>query len=136
MIKYNNNSIKLNYASPSYLGISISIIMIFSNINIKNKKLIKIISFFSPLTFGIYLIHNHTFVRKYMIKKYFLWILEYKSLNTVIIELICSLNVFIFCGFIDYIRLLIFKLLNIQKLFILLENKITIITDKICSFNF
>ena len=136
MMKSNKNSIILNYASPTYLGISISIIMIFSNINIKNKILIKIISFLSPLTYGIYLSHDHILVRRYLVKKYFLWILKYKSIKIVLIELICSFGVFIFCGFIDLIRIFIFKYLKIKKLFILLENKITLMADNTCLSNY
>ena len=136
MAKYNLKNITINYASPIYLGISFSIIMIFSNMNIKTKILIKLISFFSPLTYGIYLSHNHLLVRLYIIKTYFLWILKYKSIKIVIIEIICSFGVFMFCCIIDLIRLCIFKFLKIKALFVLLENKITIMADKICSKNF
>lgn len=131
--KYDAHHIKnINYASPTYLGISISIILIFSNININNKNLIKLITFFSSLTYGIYLSHNHVFVRLLLVKKYFLWILKYKSINMVLIEIMCSFGVFLFCGFIDSIRIIIFRFLKIKKLFILLENKITIMADKVC----
>ena len=136
MIQNNNNKIELNYSSPTYLGISYLTILIFSNINIKNKYLIKIISFFSPLTYGIYLIHNHILVRKFLISKYFLWLLEFKSIKMFIIEVLCSFCVFFFCSFIDSLRTLIFTFLKIKKLFIILENKITIMGDKIFSFNF
>ena len=137
IVKYGPNHIKnINYASPTYLGISISIILIFSNINIKNKILIKLITFFSSTTYGIYLSHNHLFVRLYLVKKYFLWILKYKSINIVLIEIMCSFAVFLFCGFIDSIRAIIFRFLKIKKLFILLENKITIMADKVCLNNF
>jgi len=98
--------------------------------------IVKLISFFSPLTYGIYLSHNHLFVRQYIVRKYFLWILKYKSINIVIIEIMCSFGIFLFCGFIDLIRLFIFKFLKIKKIFILLENKITIMTDKVSSINF
>jgi hypothetical protein len=134
--KYNIRNIIINYASPTYLGISFSIIMIFSNMNIKSKILIKLISFFSPLTYGIYLSHNHLLVRLYIIKTYFLWILKYKSIKIVIIEIICSFAVFMLCCIIDLIRLCIFKFLKIKALFVLLENKITIMADKICYKNF
>ena len=110
--------------------------MIFSNINIKNKYLIKIISFFSPLTYGIYLIHNHVLVRRYLVRKYFLWMLKYKSIKMLIIEVICSFCLFFFCSFIDSLRTLIFTFLKIKKLFVILENKITLMGDKIFSFNF
>ena len=136
IINYSNNKIELNYSSPTYLGISYLTVLIFSNINIKNKYLIKIISFFSPLTYGIYLIHNHILVRKFLISKYFLWLLEYKSIKMFIIEVLCSFCVFFFCSFIDSLRTLIFTFLKIKKLFIILENKITIMGDKIFSFNF
>jgi hypothetical protein len=134
--KYNIRNIIINYASPTYLGISFSIIMIFSNINIKNKILIKLISFFAPLTYGIYLLHNHLLVRTYLMPYYFLWILKYKSIKIAIIEIMCSFGVFIFCAIIDYIRLCIFRLLKIKQLFVLLEKKITIMADKICSISF
>ena len=136
MAKYKIKIITVNYASPLYLGISFSIIMLFSNINIKSKILIKLISFFAPLTYGVYLSHNHLLVRLYIIQKYFLWILKYKSINIVIIEIMCSFGVFMLCCIIDFIRLCIFKFLKIKQLLVLLENKITIITDKICSKNF
>jgi membrane-associated HD superfamily phosphohydrolase len=136
IVKNNINYIHINYASPTYIGISISIVLIFSNINISNKILIKLISFFSSLTYGIYLSHNHLFVRLYIVRKYFLWILKYKSINVVIIEIMCSFGVFLFCGFIDLIRLYIFRFLKIKKLFVLLENKITIMADKLCSNKF
>jgi len=136
LAKYKIKIITVNYASPLYLGIAFSIIMLFSNINIKSKILIKLISFFAPLTYGVYLSHNHLLVRLYIIQKYFLWILKYKSINIVIIEIMCSFGVFMLCCIIDFIRLCIFKFLKIKQLLVLLENKITIITDKICSKNF
>ena len=48
---------------------SIFIIFFFTQINY-NKYIGKIISFFGPLTFGIYLIHDNNLVRKNLIKKY------------------------------------------------------------------
>ena len=105
LAKYKIKIITVNYASPLYLGIAFSIIMLFSNINIKSKILIKLISFFAPLTYGVYLSHNHLLVRLYIIQKYFLWILKYKSINIVIIEIMCSFGVFMLCCIIDFIRL-------------------------------
>jgi len=136
IVKTKVNYIDINYASPTYLGISISFILIFANININNKIIVKLISFFSSLTYGIYLSHNHLFVRLYIIRKYFLWILKYKSIKIIIIEIMCSFGVFLFCSFIDLIRLYIFRFLKIKKIFILLENKINIMADKISSINF
>ena len=136
IVKNNINYIDINYASPTYIGISISIVLIFSNINISNTILIKLISFFSSLTYGIYLSHNHLFVRLHIVRKYFLWILKFKSIKIVVIEIMCSFGVFLFCGFIDLIRIFIFRFFKIKKLCILLENKITLMADKICSNNF
>ena len=51
----------INYLSPTMLLQAISLIMFFSRLNVNNKLIIKIISFFTPLTFSVQLIHTRLF---------------------------------------------------------------------------
>ncbi|HAT4224184.1 acyltransferase family protein [Clostridium perfringens] len=80
---------------------SISLFLVFKNLRVKSNKFINTIS---ATTFGIYLIHDNTYVRP------FLWnnILknsEYLNSNFLVIHAIVSITiVFIICSIIDYLR--------------------------------
>lgn len=126
----------IDYTTPFEVLMSISLIMILSNINFKNNLNIKFISFFGPLTFGIYLIHGHFLVMRFLIKNNFLWILKYKNFFIIILlEILCSFGIFLFCSLIDFIREKIFKLIKLKKLCILIENFIEKTSEKICIFD-
>lgn len=113
---------EINYTTPSVVLLAISFIKLFSNFNIKNKLMIKYISFLSPLTFGIYLIHGHSLFTKYIISNNFLWILKYKNFCIIfLLEISCSIGIFLFCSLVDFIRDQLFKLIKLKKLCILIE---------------
>lgn len=126
---------EINYTTPLLVLLAISFIILFSNINIKNQLIIKYISFFSPTTFGIYLIHGHLLFMKYIIYHNFLWILKYKNFFIIfLLEISCSIGIFLFCSLTDFIRALLFKLLKLKKLCILTENFIKKKFEKIYVF--
>lgn len=109
---------------------SISIILLVININY-NKYIGRIICFFGPLTFGIYLIHEHelikgTFIRNIFSKESN----QLKKYLVVKLVFLRSIYIFFICSFIDYIRYIIFQyLLRIKKFCILIEKNII----KLCS---
>ena len=129
--KYNIFNMNVDYTAPSSVIIAIILINIFSDFNIENKYIVKIISFFAPLTFGVYLLHNHVLVRDNIIRNYFLYILKYKSFKLIFAEIYCSIKVFLICSIIDYVRYILFKLLKIRELCILIEKFINFIGSKI-----
>ena len=51
------NNFLINYLSPTILFQALSLVMIFHSINIKNKSIIKVIKFTTPLVFGATFIH-------------------------------------------------------------------------------
>ena len=92
---------------------------------ILSLKLSKIICFIGPLTFGIYLIHNHKLIHKNVLDHFFENLsrnLSFKEvLNSLLLE---SLKMVIFSLIIDYLRYLLFSLLRIKKILIFLETKL------------
>ena len=96
------NKLLIEYISPTIVLQALSLVILFSQLNIKNKCTIKIISFFNPLTFSLF----------------------FKIYGIAII-------LFIFFAFIDYLRLLLFKLLRVKKICLFIESKFPIIIDKI-----
>ena len=126
-----NNKILISYLSPTILLQALSLIMFSSKLNRKNKCIIKIISFLSPLTFSAQLIHARLFGDK-KIKK-FLYVFINKFTDSLLFYKIYGLGILIYfiCIFIDYFRLLLFNILKIRNLSILLENKVPILFDKL-----
>ena len=95
--------------------------MIFSHLNIKNQYLIKAISFFTPLTFNVYLIHDNKLIRDYIISKYFFELNQCSVKELFPLIIFYALYVYIICSFIDFIRYLLFNnvINNLEKIFYL-----------------
>lgn len=104
----------INYCSPTILLASITALELFSRFRFP-KSIEKIISFFAPISFGAYLLQDHPLVRKNIIKGRFAQIIEYDTAQFVMRLIIIVLVTYIILALIDYIRLLIFKLLFHKK---------------------
>ena len=116
----------LNESYDSSLKIiqSISVCLFFLQIPY-NKYIGKVISFFGPLAFGIYLIHDNNIIRENVISKLFINEKRNISLNSVLsIILIKALKASLICLFIEYLRHLLFTILRIKKILIFIETKI------------
>ena len=122
----------ISYISPTILIQAISQILVFSRLSIKNLLLKKIISFFTPLTFNITLIHFELLSGQYYYSKKFR---EYfKKLNPKFLFFKTyglGILIYLFCAFIDYFRFLLFKILGVKDFCVLIENKMPILTQKI-----
>ena len=116
----------LNESYDSSLKIiqSISVCLFFLQIPY-NKYIGKVISFFGPLAFGIYLIHDNNIIRENVISKLFINEKRNISIDSVLsIILIKALKVSLICLFIEYLRHLLFTILRIKKILIFIETKI------------
>ncbi|MBR3040656.1 MAG: acyltransferase [Lachnospiraceae bacterium] len=106
--------ILLEYNSPTIIISSVSLFLFFRTITIPDGFLSKTILFIAPLTFGIYLLHEHYLLRD-------LWITFWKvekhfHAPYFIVHLIgCVLSVFIIGAVVEGIRKLLFGLLDKTK---------------------
>lgn len=111
----------LEYTSPAVLMCAVFLILFFARLKV-NKTLTKIIGFFAPLSFSVYLIHDEALIRAKFITDSFK---GYASLNPVLMVLSIigtALAIWLICSLIDKIRLLIFDALRIKKLCVHAEN--------------
>ena len=122
----------INYLSPTIILQAISLIILFSKLDIRNIWIIKIISFFTPLTFNVTLIHLRFFQENIIFKqKLFNWI---NSLNSSLIFFkVYGLGIIFYFLFasIDYIRALLFKIFKIKNFTLLIENNFSLLIEKI-----
>lgn len=114
--------ILISFISPTILAASVFLLIIFKQLRL-GLVLKKIISFFSPFAFSVYLIHAHPLFWEYILKDRFV---SYASLDTpflIIVVIITAIIIYLICTCIDMIREIIFKKLNLQKKFYKIENK-------------
>lgn len=121
----------LSYTSPVAVGEAVSLLLFFSNLKINNIKLMKFISLITPSVFSVYIIHVHPLVFWRILKDAFTGLTEYNLLVSFVLIIAISVTIFVCCIALDFIRIMIFKLLRINKLCDKLGNNITKLFEKV-----
>lgn len=108
---------------------SVCLFLLFKKINIKNGFISKIAVFLSPLTFGVYLIHDNHSLRV------LLWKLIHPEMYADSFRLwICLIIavplIYICCILIDYLRKVLFSALKVEKIGQFLNKKIKCLNSK------
>lgn len=113
----------ISYKSPLVVLAAVCLFLYFEKMKI-SPFWEKVIGFFSPMAFSVYLIHNHPLIATHFIEKRFV---EYAALPW-IVEIIAVLGTAVLinlaCYAIDFLRLGLFKRLQIRKRLDLLEEQI------------
>lgn len=117
----NGSTILISYLSPTIFMVSVLFLLVFSRINVKHHKLI---AFFAPVSFGVYLIHVHSLIFSYVVKDFAVSFASFNPILMVLAVIGSAVAIYIVCSLIDYIRLLLFKLLRIKAILLTVENKI------------
>lgn len=108
-----HTSLFYDFTSLLVIPASIGLFLAIRTIHVGNKAG-KLISFLAPLSFGVYLIHDHPSVRPLLwrwLKPYALadslWMLPYAA--------VCIVGIFSVCCGIEWVRQKLFAMLGIQK---------------------
>jgi len=109
----------LNYTSPLVVIASVSLVLLFKDLNIKNTYIHNSLCYISSLTFGIYLIHDSGYLR-YSFFDLFKFSRHYSSKYLALWILLIAVGIFVLCAIIEAIRKLFITL--IRKLFKKIKN--------------
>lgn len=120
-----DNKILISYISPTVLFACICLLTFFSRLNCNNK----IVNLLYPLTTGVYLFQNNEIIWNILANR-FIFVAEYSIFFGLISILFLSLFIFITGCVIDYIRIILYKILKIDALSCFLSKKITVIFSK------
>ena len=120
-IKY--DKILLQYNSITMLSAAVCLLLAFEQIEFSSFW-IKIIAFFSPLTFGVYTIHEQKQVRARLIINSFVWVAELPAYLMLPLVIGIVIGIFLICSIIDLVRHNLFKAFKLKKRLELLELKI------------
>lgn len=117
------NFIFLGYNMLTTFIASISLFIFIININIKNTKIIKLITIFSPVTFGVYLIHTNPMIFNYILKNSFIEYVNYNFVLLILFIIITAIVIYLICTIIELFRIKLFNILNIDKKTKIIINK-------------
>ena len=103
------------YNSPAVLLCALFLLFFFANLNISQTPA-KIISFFAPLTFGVYLFHEQPLIRSILIVDKFGWMTTLHP--AVMIASVVGIGVAIWLvgSLVDRVRLFLFDALRVRRL--------------------
>lgn len=113
----------IDYTSIFIISSGVALLLLFSNLEIKNRISKKIISFVSSLAFSVYIIHVQPFVFNYIFRKKFEHLAFETPILLVLKVLVFAFLIFVLCWSIDLIRYFIFKICRINKIPKILYNK-------------
>lgn len=118
------NIFLVNYIGPTILLISVGYLLIFSKMKFKNKNAIKIISFFAPTTFAIYLFNSNHLIAQYLTDNGIINFTQSRTVVMIIKVILFSLVFSIISMLIDKIRIMIFNKIKIKEMIQYIIDKI------------
>lgn len=121
---FGRSNLLIQYTSPTIIGAAIFLLVFFKNLHMK-KGICKIIGFFAPLSFSVYIIHVHPLFWKYIMRGMFKPLAKLPLPIMTISIIGAAIGLYLACSLIDVIRYYLFKLLRLRKLVFFIETKIT-----------
>jgi surface polysaccharide O-acyltransferase-like enzyme len=100
---------------------SVGWFVIFTKMHISDKVK-PVIAFFSVSAFSVYIIHEHPFLRWYLISGKFAFLGNYNPFVMLLLVLLIGLAIFLICILLDKVRMLLFRLMKIDSLIDKLAN--------------
>lgn len=104
----------ISYTSPTILLSGICLFLYCQQLEITNSSIKKMVSLFSKLTFGIYIIHVNPYIFGFGAGK-FAFLCEMNVLLLICGVLVSASCIFVLCGAIEYCRLKLFDVLNVNE---------------------
>lgn len=117
------NSMFTNYNSINLWIGALCLFLFFRGLKL-TPLISRVVAFLTPMTFSVYLIHDHPLIRTRIIKTAFLPLGRLSTPLMLLSALGVSVALFLLCSAIDYVRLLLFRLLRIRKRLDRLEDKV------------
>ena len=106
----------INYLSPTIIATAICLLILFSRLESLPKVPQKIVGFFAPVSFAVYLIHDNSLIRNNIIAKKLSDIASLGPFEMILHVFVAVLIIYISCSLIDHIRILLFKLFHVKEI--------------------
>ncbi|MEA4921092.1 MAG: acyltransferase family protein [Clostridiaceae bacterium] len=121
----------VNYVSPTMLAAAVFLLLAFAQLEFKSSIAKKLIIFFAPMSFSVYLIHCHPLIWCYVLTDRLIGLTSLSA--PVLFASVIGIGalVYIACSLVDTIRIFLFEKLKINKFCIWLSNQISFLAKRI-----
>ena len=119
----------LSYISPTILLNGIILVVLFSRLKIRTNRIVKL----SSMAFGIYLFQLNPIIWNDILKNAFESFAPLNTFTSLVYTLAAAFGIFTIGLFIEYLRIKIERLLNIQKLSEQITSLCAVLVDKIAA---
>lgn len=113
----------ISYTRPTMVIAAIALFLLFKNASIPSRW-VRMISQLSPAAFGVYLIHEHNYIRGHFIHDRFGFLAGFSTPVMVGCVFAIALAVFTACLLADWVRCKVFRWLQVRERLEALENRI------------
>ncbi|MDE7304066.1 MAG: acyltransferase family protein [Oscillospiraceae bacterium] len=104
-----------NYTSPFTVISAVSLFMLFKDAEIRSRLAEKLINFFAPASFSVYLIHTHPLVFEFIFKDKFVFLAGYNAAVMLLGGIFCAVFLYAVLSAADHIRMALFKALKVSR---------------------
>ena len=111
----------IDYLSPTIVAASVFLLLGFERSDL--AKLAKVIRFFSPLAFSVYLIHTHRLIWEYWMGDRFASYGHLSAVKEVILVPATAVGIFVACSLVDALRERLFLKLRVRQRLLALEDR-------------
>jgi surface polysaccharide O-acyltransferase-like enzyme len=104
----------MEYTSPTIVVAAIALVLLFSTLEIPvpiQKFSLSCVS----LTFGIYVVHEHPLVRRYIMEDRFLPVMELPAVAQILAVVGITVGIWLICFALEWLRQQIFRLLRVEQ---------------------
>lgn len=112
----------IKYTSPTIVLASIGLLFFFSNYRCKGSLFI--IGLCSSATFGVYLLHTEPLILHTFLEKRFSEVANYNCIVAMLFVIGLTLGIWLICTIIDDVRMILFRVLRINKIADIIGNKL------------
>lgn len=117
--------------NPLLMVPSILSVELFTRIRL-GKTATKIVNFFAPLTFGVYLVHAHTLTYTELANRT-IALAKLPSVLSILALIGAVLTLCVVCSLLEWVRQRVFRLCRVEKLCVFLETKTVALFERIYS---
>lgn len=103
------------YVSPAMVLAAVCLLILFEDLQLPGW-LKRISIALAPLTFGVYLLHDHPLIREHLMKMRFAPLNQLSPAKLMLVLPLCALSIYAVCLAVEAIRAKLFSLLKVQRL--------------------
>ena len=120
-----HNTLFYQYTSLNICICAVSLLLFFRGLNVR-AGVCRAVAFLTPMTFGVYLIHDHPLIRSYVIKRYLGFMQKMNAPLMILCVLLTAVGIYVVCSGIDFLRVKLFDLLKVKPRLEKLEDGIRV----------